>query len=151
LDEGLRELETTPSEQAPAEELVARLQHDVEEIEKALNALSPHEVMAIDAQDLFDALEERRGARLLLRSERSPLSQLSGNHEVVIWSVDKPSPSFRWLQELGLCEIAIVEDVVIFGWWSYPGSELPPFIAVHAPAVAATLRAGSDKATVVSP
>ena len=96
LDEGLRELETTPSEQAPAEELVARLQHDIEEIEKALNALSPREVMAIDAEDLFDALEERQGARLLLRSEKSPLGQLSGRHEVVIWSADKPSPSCRW-------------------------------------------------------
>lgn len=150
LDEGLRELETTSSEQVPAEELIARLHHDIEEIEKALNALNPREVMAIDAEDLFNALEERRDARLLLRNEKSPLSQLSGRHEVVIWSTDKPSPSFRWLQEPGLCEVAIIEDVVAFGWWSYPGSDLPPFIAVHAPSVAAALRARSDKAMVVS-
>jgi hypothetical protein len=151
LDEGLRELETTPSEQAPNDQLVARLQHDIEEVEKALNALNPRDVMAIDAEDLFDALEEREGARLLLRNEKSPLSQFSNRHEVVIWSAQRPSPSYRWLQEPGLCEIAIVDDVVAFGWWSYPGSELPPFIAVHAPGVAAALRARSDKATVVAP
>lgn len=152
LDEGLREIETAPSELAPTDELIVRLQHDIEGIEKALNALSPSEAIAIDAEDMFEALEERRGARLLVRDPASPLSRLSGQHEVVIWSAQKPAPSHRWLAEPGMCEVALIDDVVAFGWWSYTGSgDTPPFIAVHAPTIAAALRARSDKAVVVQP
>jgi hypothetical protein len=87
-----------------------------------------------------------------VRDLTSPLAAFRADHELIVWSTSKPAPPNRWLNEPGACEIVVIDDVVIFGWWQYPGdddSTPPPFFAVHAPEVAAALRARSDNALLI--
>lgn len=154
LERTLRILETETAEfddHPPLDAaIVASLTAQLKESERFLNAVDPAPIEDIDGEMVRAALAESTGGRVLVRSGESELVHAADRHEVVIWSETKPKVGMRWIPADGPAEIVILGDVVIIGWRqdAVPG-ELPPFFAVHAPAIAQALRTRSDRAGVV--